>query len=82
MNNTKQLNNSLTRLLATALDTLNDVRNDDDGAFVLAHFGDEYEVQYSPYELAAPLVTVLTLKTSADFLQAIKDTTAAIAEAL
>ena len=82
MEHTQQLNNSLTRLLATALDALNEARYDDDGELVLARFGDEYEVQYSPYELLAPLVTVLKLKTNADFLQAIKDITAAIAEAL
>lgn len=82
MTNTKQLNNSLIRLLSTALDTLNDVRNDNDGTFVLARFDDEYEVQYSPYDIEAALVTTLTLRTNADFLQAIEDVTAAIAEAL
>ena len=81
MTNTKQLNN-LARLLATALDTYNDARNDDYGRFVLGHFGDEYEVQYSPYEIGEPLVTTLVLKSDSDFVQAIKDVTTAIAEAL
>ena len=78
MTKKQQLNNSLIRTLATVLRTYDDVRND--GAELwLCHLGDECEVQR---ESDDTLITLITLRSDADVVQAIKDVCRAICEAL
>ena len=75
---TLQLNNSLIDTLAAVLRTYDDVRNDGSELW-LCHLGDEYEVQR---ESDDGMITVLTLRSDADVVQAIKDVCHAICEAL